>query len=377
MKNIAYSYLKLKKSFLFLFITLGLINTGYSQEIITASPLQNKCGNDAMNQHLEADGPTMLSYSWSELNAPGGGVSDATAFLHKESENGKIVLITGHIPDVDVPTTYGFEIILYTNFTEADSKQFEFEVYPTPHISFAHDTSICKGQSITLDAGSSLVYNSNYNWNTGDTTQTVTIDSAGVYSVTVTSDHGCLDNHSIEVVVNDIPSLILDSIIHATHSGGNDGAINITTTGGIVPYSYIWDNNDTTEDISGLAADTYKVIVTDSNHCSDTGSYQVDQLTNISGDETEANNYHIKVSPNPYYENISIYYFLSKETNVKLHVFDLLGRRIETIVNDVQQAGKYQYEFNTQRHEYLQDSYFLIFEFNDKKIYRKLIKTSR
>ncbi|MBL0051219.1 MAG: SprB repeat-containing protein [Bacteroidetes bacterium] len=46
-------------------------------------------------------------------------------------------------------------------------------------------------------------------------------------------------------------------------NGGNNGGINISIIGGVAPYTYIWSNGQTTEDIFGLAAGIYKLQVTD------------------------------------------------------------------------------------------------------------------
>ncbi|MCH7411310.1 HYR domain-containing protein, partial [Belliella sp. DSM 111904] len=49
--------------------------------------------------------------------------------------------------------------------------------------------------------------------------------------------------------------------------GSTDGAIALTVSGGTAPYTYTWSNGMSSQNISGLAAGSYSVIIRDANGC--------------------------------------------------------------------------------------------------------------
>nr|MBP7477888.1 T9SS type A sorting domain-containing protein [Chitinophagales bacterium] len=67
------------------------------------------------------------------------------------------------------------------------------------------------------------------------------------------------------------------SVSNVTCSGGNNGVINLSVSGGTPAYSLKWSNNVETEDNFNLSAGTYNVKVTDKNGCSVSNSYTINQ----------------------------------------------------------------------------------------------------
>ena len=63
--------------------------------------------------------------------------------------------------------------------------------------------------------------------------------------------------------------------------GGNNGAIDLSVSSGQTPFTYIWSNGATTQDVSSLPTGTYTVTVTTANGCSSQGSYTINQVDNI------------------------------------------------------------------------------------------------
>jgi len=61
------------------------------------------------------------------------------------------------------------------------------------------------------------------------------------------------------------PIITISNITHETCPGSANGAINISVSAGVAPYSYLWNNGITTEDRINLSAGTYTVTVSDAN----------------------------------------------------------------------------------------------------------------
>lgn len=159
---------------------------------------------------------------------------------------------------------------------------FDYTITDTPPITIAITPSNVScfggnnGKATPNISGGSGSYT--YSWNTipVQTTAVAVNLVPGTYTLTVT------DAISGEVNTGDVtitqPTSALGStgaITDASGSTVSDGAVNLTVTGGTASYTYLWSNNATTEDVTGLMPATYTVNITDANGCSTTSTFIV------------------------------------------------------------------------------------------------------
>ena len=111
-----------------------------------------------------------------------------------------------------------------------------------------------------------------YLWNNAVTTQDLTNLNIGTYILQVTDNNGCFVFDTLSITQASSPISLLVTGSNISCFAGSNGSVNLTVQGGVGPYLYNWSNGATTEDLSGLGAGTYVVVVTDSNGCQNTTS---------------------------------------------------------------------------------------------------------
>ncbi|NNK80771.1 MAG: T9SS type B sorting domain-containing protein, partial [Flavobacteriales bacterium] len=182
------------------------------------------------------------------------------------------------------------------NLTVSDiipcSVDFSIEVLEPDSILISQDTLIdpsCVGLgdgviSITVTGGNGGY---DYDWSGSgfsSTQEDLTNLGPGVYDLTVTDDSSCTQMSSFEltnVQVLDIAATTTDLVCF----GVDQGEIDLTVTGGNGTYTFDWVGpipfTSSDEDINGLAAGAYDILVTDSIGCQRDSIFTIDQPDSI------------------------------------------------------------------------------------------------
>ncbi len=110
-----------------------------------------------------------------------------------------------------------------------------------------------------------------FQWNgaaLGQTTATATGLSANInYCVTITDASGCQDSACVTLTAPTTVTPAIDTVINVSCFGDSTGCATASTTGGVAPYTYLWENGATAANICGLPAGSFLVTVTDANGC--------------------------------------------------------------------------------------------------------------
>jgi hypothetical protein len=154
---------------------------------------------------------------------------------------------------------------------------------------------LCNGSStgsidLSVSGGTSPY---TYTWSNGAVGQDLVNIPSGAFSVTVTDANACTATTSATITQ---PSALL---LTGSVNGNN---IDISVSGGTVPYNYSWSSGDVTQDLANVSSGTYSVTVTDAFNCSITDTFIVN---NVGLEQQES--IELQVFPNPALEVVTIH----------------------------------------------------------------------
>ncbi|MBI1805665.1 MAG: PKD domain-containing protein [Ignavibacteria bacterium] len=223
--------------------------------VITVNGSQTICGSGFVILSAPA-GP--YTYLWSDAS------TNQTLFFFSNTPGAYTFSVT-----VTDPSTGCF----------ATSAPITINVYGVPLppvITASGPTTFCKGDSVTLTSS----YATNNLWNTGATSQSITVHTSGVYTVTYTDPNGCTSSASITVTLSTDPDFTLfpfgcDTLCDTVKIPGPVGPY-------IGYYTYQWlfngnpisPTNGTNDTLTPVGSGNYSLILTGPgpSFCKDTSN---------------------------------------------------------------------------------------------------------
>jgi hypothetical protein len=168
-------------------------------------------------------------------------------------------------------------------------------------------------------------------WSNGATGLTASNLCAGNYEASVTDGAGCLQTLSFTISEPTALQLTVDNVVNDVHATGI-GAVQVSVTGGTTPYTYAWTKNGqsfaTTQDLSGLTAGNYQVVVTDANGC--TVSSIAITVQNLTGTNEAAWSEDAVLQPNPAQGFTTLVLRKQLTAPLDVQIFDLTGKLVQS-----------------------------------------------
>jgi hypothetical protein len=256
----------------------------------------------------------------------------ASVALNAGSQNSYLWSNGSNNPSINVNSsgTVWVEVTNIEGCTASDTINVTVNALPQPIL---NDVNICQGETITLDPGIPATDNL-FNWSTGATTSTIDVNSAGVYTVTVTNFFGCVGTDSAQINVN-IPQVFTLSDTTVCIESSNYSVS--------LPSSYtnvVWSNgasgNILNISFNAPGETVYSYTAEDANGCEVTESFRL--IVTVCGSINENEIIRFNVFPNPSNGKVRIQAALNE--NVQMIVFDLNGKEIfNTNLSNIQ-AGE-------------------------------------
>ena len=161
-----------------------------------------------------------------------------------------------------------------------------------------------------------------YIWNTGFSGRDLVDVPAGTYTVLVTDYQYCTFQQSYTITAN-APIQTEAVVVHASPGAAN-GSINVNVSGGVAPYTYVWEHGPQGSVIFGLVPGVYTLTITDQAGCQVVESFTLGTVNII-----EAQTADWKLYPNP--ASDALYVDVSgmcENQPIRFEVYNITGSRM-------------------------------------------------
>lgn len=211
---------------------------------ITSVADGERCGKGAVTLHAHASSGVVRWYAAATGGSPlDTGVNFTTGSL-SSSQNFYVAAAANYHATCETATR---ELVAAT-------------INDEPTVFLGNDTVICQGTTITLDANNP---GESYLWNTGASTQSVNVSSAGTYAVNVTDGNNCSGNDTIVITSGIQP---IDSLGALSNLCAGDSLhLNAANAG----CTYSWSTGETSQIVTVGVGGNYSVSVTSTDGCTD------------------------------------------------------------------------------------------------------------
>ncbi|MBI5219364.1 MAG: gliding motility-associated C-terminal domain-containing protein [Bacteroidia bacterium] len=115
-----------------------------------------------------------------------------------------------------------------------------------------------------------------FSWSNGMNGAAISNLAAGNYTVVVLDMHGCIVTETIDISQPYKGILVSADVTDVSCRDQHDGYVQVTFIDNIVPpFTYLWSNGQTVNNINNLNGGTYFLTVTDANNCVSTDTFKI------------------------------------------------------------------------------------------------------
>jgi len=213
---------------------------------------QNNINGTLLNWSITFEPSYNVSYTWS----PGTGLSCT------DCPNPVATVSQNSMYNVTATDSYGCSVTEDVAITVGELNASATIVQPIA----------CFGQLGSIQASPA---NNSYLWSSGQNTPTLSNIGPGTYTVTVSSV-GAICTSTASVTLTQPSELFITNAPYTVSCFGlGDGRAVAHPSGGVQPYSFLWNTGATLDSITNLLPGQYSVTVTDANGCQKTNSMTV------------------------------------------------------------------------------------------------------